>query len=324
MEWVASIILKYRILFFVLIGLLTGFFGYYVNKVKTDNSIEVWLKQDDPKLDYYYDFIDKFGDEEFLIIVIDGYDLFAGKEIRLINNISMRLEEVEGVRDIISLASVYRDKLSAPYFKEILKKNKSVSVIEVFKDEVLDDPMYVNNVISSDGKTTAIIATVAKGSPESRMKLVKETREIIRTAGIETKKESSQSLLKKGMGDAERSPEDFFLAGPSIVNAELDRMSQKDMKTFTPVMFVVALVILVILFRNISGVLIPAITISINIIWAVGLFQGCLYLLSSQFLWQLLCISLTGFIRKSGLPETGERVHGKQSSIYVCPVFSHV
>ena len=272
MEWVASIILKYRILFFVLIGLLTGFFGYYVNKVKTDNSIEVWLKQDDPKLDYYYDFIDKFGDEEFLIIVIDGYDLFAGKEIRLINNISMRLEEVEGVRDIISLASVYRDKLSAPYFKEILKKNKSVSVIEVFKDEVLDDPMYVNNVISSDGKTTAIIATVAKGSPESRMKLVKETREIIRTAGIETKKESSQSLLKKGMGDAERSPEDFFLAGPSIVNAELDRMSQKDMKTFTPVMFVVALVILVILFRNISGVLIPAITISINIIWAVGLF----------------------------------------------------
>lgn len=44
------------------------------------------------------------------------------------------------------------------------------------------------------------------------------------------------------------------------------------MRTFTPVMFAVALVILVTLFRNISGVLIPAITISINIIWAVGLF----------------------------------------------------
>jgi predicted RND superfamily exporter protein len=166
-----------------------------------------------------------------------------------------------------------------------------VSVTEVFKDEVLDDPMYVNNVISSDGKTTAIIATVAKGSPESRRKLVKETREIIMTVGKEKKDDSSQSLLKDGMGDAERPPKDFFLAGPSIVNAELDRMSQKDIKVFTPVMFAVALVILVILFRNISGVLIPAITISINIIWAVGLFvfltirliwfQGCLYLLSS-------------------------------------------
>ena len=37
-------------------------------------------------------------------------------------------------------------------------------------------------------------------------------------------------------------------------------------------MFAVALVILVVLFKNISGVLIPAITISINIIWTVGLF----------------------------------------------------
>ena len=272
MERIAGIILKYRILFFVLIGLLTGFFGYYAIKAKTDNSIEVWLKQDDPKLGYYYDFIDKFGDEEFLIIVVDGNDLFTGNKLRLIGNIANRLKEVEGVRDVISLAGVYKDKLSAPYFKEILKKNKSVSVTEVFKDEVLDDPVYVNNVISSDGKTTAIIATVAKGSPESRMKLVKETRGIIISAGKEKKDDSSQPLLKEGMGDAERPPEDFFLAGPSIVNAELDRMSQKDMKTFTPVMFAVALVILVILFRNISGVLIPAITISINIIWAVGLF----------------------------------------------------
>ncbi|MBT7590153.1 MAG: MMPL family transporter, partial [Candidatus Scalindua sp.] len=47
---------------------------------------------------------------------------------------------------------------------------------------------------------------------------------------------------------------------------------QKDMRTFTPVMFAVALIILLALFNNISGILIPAITISINIIWTVGLF----------------------------------------------------
>ena len=272
MESIASIILKYRILFFVLIGLLTGFFGYYAIKVETDNSIEVWLKQDDPKLDYYYDFIEKFGEEEFLIIAIDGYNLCGDKDIKLINNITTKLEKVKGVRNVISLSSVYKDKLSAPYFKEIMKKNKTRSVLDVFKEEVLSDYMYVNNVISSDGETTAIIATVAKGSPESRMKLVKETREIISTAGIETENELSHSLLKKGMVGVKRSPKDYFLAGPSIINAELDRMSQKDMRTFTPVMFAVALVILGTLFRNISGVLIPAITISINIIWAVGLF----------------------------------------------------
>ncbi|MHC4322295.1 MAG: MMPL family transporter, partial [Planctomycetota bacterium] len=224
------------------------------------------------KLDYYYDFIDKFGDDEFLIIAIDGDDLFTGKKIKLINDIATRLEDVNGVRSVMSLASVYKDKLSAPYFKEILKRNRSRSVIEVFKEKVLDDPMYVNNVISSDGETTAIIATVAKGSPESRVKLVKKTREILRVIEIENNNGSSAPLLKEGMGKVNDPQKGFFLAGPSIVNTELDRMSQKDMRTFTPVMFAVALVILIVLFQNISGVLIPAITIGINIMWTVGLF----------------------------------------------------
>ena len=272
MERIASIILRYRILFLVLIGLLTGLFGHYAIKSKTDNSIEVWLKHNDPKLDYYYNFIDKFGDDEFLIISIDGDDLFTGKKLKLINDIATRLEEVKGVRSVMSLASVYKDKLSAPYFKEILKRNKTRSVLEVFKEKILDDPMYVNNVISSDGETTAIIATVKKVSPESRKELVKETREILRAVEIENNNEPSQPLLKEGMDEVNGPQKGFFLAGPSIVNTELDRMSQKDMKTFTPVMFAVALIILVVLFKNISGVLIPAITIGINIMWTVGLF----------------------------------------------------
>ena len=272
MDRIASVILKYRIVLLVLIGLLTGLFGHYAIKAKTDNSIEVWLKYNDPKLDYYYGFIDKFGDDEFLIIAIDGDDLFTGKKLKLINNIATRLEGVKGVRSVISLASVYKDKLSAPYFKEILKRNNTRPVIEVFKEKILDDPMYVNNVISSGGDTTSIIATVKKGSPEARKELVKETRDILRAVGTENNNKSSQPLIKEGMGEVKDSQKNFFLAGPSIVNTELDRMSQKDMRTFTPVMFAVALVILVVLFKNISGVLIPAITISINILWTVGVF----------------------------------------------------
>jgi len=230
------------------------------------------LKHNDPKLDYYYDFIDKFGDDEFLIIAIDGNDLFTGKKVKLINDIATSLEAVKGVRSVMSLASVYKDKLSSPYFKEILKRNKTKSVIEVFKEKILDDPMYINNVISSDGETTAIIAIVAKGSPESRGSLVKETREILRAVEIEDSNGPSQPPLQEVIDKVNGPQKDFFLAGPSIVNTELDRMSQKDMRTFTPVMFAVALIILLALFNNISGILIPAITISINIIWTVGLF----------------------------------------------------
>ena len=91
MEKIARIILKYRILFFIIIGLLTGFFGYYAKQAATDNSIEVWLSKSDPGLDYYYSFIEKFGDEEFLIIAIKDNDIFNKDEFKLIDNITKRL-----------------------------------------------------------------------------------------------------------------------------------------------------------------------------------------------------------------------------------------
>ena len=227
---IASIILRYRILFLLLIGLLTGLFGHYAIKSGTDNSIEVWLKHNDPKLDYYYNFIDKFGDDEFLIIAMDGDDLFTGKKLKLINEIAMRLGSVEGVRSVMSLASVYKDKLSAPYFKEVLKSNRERPVLEVFKEKILDDPMYINNVISVDGETTAIIATVKKGSPEARKELVKETRKILRATEIENSNKPFQPLVRDGKGEVADPQDDFFLAGPSVVNTELDRMSQNDMR----------------------------------------------------------------------------------------------
>jgi len=258
MEQIAGIILKYRILFFILIGLLTGFFGYFARQASTDNSIEVWLNEGDPKLDYYHDFIEKFGDEEFLIIAVNDASIFSSEGIKLIDSIAKKLEKLEGVKNVTSLASIFKDKLSSPYFKDILKKNRGDKVVDVFKEEVMSDHMYLNNVISVDGKTTAIIATVEKGSPESRMKLVNESRGIIAS--------TRNALGQKAL------PKDFHLAGPSIVNAELDRMSQRDIRAFMPIMFAVAFVILVILFRNFSGVLIPILTISINTIWAVGLF----------------------------------------------------
>ncbi len=258
MEQIAGIILKYRILFFILIGLLTGFFGYFARQASTDNSIEVWLNEGDPKLDYYHDFIEKFGDEEFLIIAVNDASIFSSEGIKLIDSIAKELEKLEGVENVTSLASIFKDKLSSPYFKDILKKSRGKKVVDVFKEEIMSDHMYLNNVISGDGKTTAIIATVTKGSPESRMKLVNESRNII-------------TSIRNALGQ-EALPKDFHLAGPSIVTAELDRMSQRDIRVFMPIMFAVAFVILVILFRNFSGVLIPILTISINTIWAVGLF----------------------------------------------------
>jgi len=320
MEWILRLLLRYRILFLILIVLVTGFFGYFARQSTTDNSIEVWLSREDEDLDYYNHFIDTFGDEEFLIVVIGNEEHFSSKGIKQIDRIAKELEKLEGIKEVISLATVLKDKLSSPHFKEILKKRDEKTTIEVFKKEILSDEMYINNIISVDGKITAVIATVAKGAPELRMKLVRETRNIIRETyyqksatrtdvsenrqGIDSKpdnglvmmntqdtsesREGEQSLVYSSVTyctqvfnnfaqnlnfvEREPLPSDIYLAGPTIVNAELDRMSQRDIKIFMPVMFAIAVIVLILLFRNFSGVLIPIVTISINSVCVVGLF----------------------------------------------------
>ncbi|MCP5002948.1 MAG: MMPL family transporter, partial [Planctomycetes bacterium] len=320
MERAIQFILRYRVLFIILIVLITGFFGYYARQSTTDNSIEMWLSKDDEALDYYYQFINTFGNEEFFIVVIENERHFSSSGIRNIDHLAKEFERLEGVKDVISLATLLKDKLSSPHFKDILKKRGKKSTIEVFKEETISDEMYVNSIISADGKITAIIATVAKGSPESRKKLVLETRSIIRewyytesavrmelsaggkAAGLKLNN-GPICIVDKDMGESpvgeqapvygavtvlkrlfnnfvqkfslverEPLPNNVYLAGPTIVNAELDRMSQKDIKIFMPVMFAIAVFVLIILFRNFSGVLIPIVTISINSVWVIGLF----------------------------------------------------
>lgn len=313
MEQIAVVILKYKIVIFVVISLLTGFFGYYASQSETDNSIEVWLKDGDPGLKYYYEFIEKYGDEEFLIIAINDKNIFSAEKLKLISKIANGLSKLDDVKNVISLASVLKDKLSSPYFKKTLKENRGKKVLDIFREEILSDYMYVNNVISDDGETTAIIATVAKGQPESRIKLVEGAIKIIKAFGQggesnmalpntpllngganEETVERGQALKDeiKGPGGL---PKGFYLAGPSVVNAELDRMSQKDIMTFTPVMFGVAFIVLIVLFRNISGVVIPILTISINTIWASGLFvifQNKMNMVSGMLIPIIFIISL--------------------------------
>lgn len=290
----ASFILSYRWWFLASLIGLTAFLGWNIKHIRTDNSIEVWLNEDDPGLSFYNSFKKDFGGEEFILIVIDSEKIFTKEAIGLINQITSEINSVEGVAGVISLATILKDKMGQPYFKRLLAQNgalspsarryEKVSSLEIFKQDLLSDPLYVNNIISMDGKTTAIMVMIkgerfekGKGPQQSkngqnwseyRKGLVKEVKEIVANG---LKRGQSASTQYTG------SPlyQSIYIAGPSVVNAELDRMSQEDLAKFVPIMFLVAIVVLVALFRKVSGVALPVAVIVISNIWTIGLFAVC-------------------------------------------------
>ena len=254
-----KILLKYRITVLICLVFATVFFGFYAGKMKTDNSIEIWLPKNDKDFEYYKGFLKKFGDEEFLVITLSAVDIFTKERIQEINAIAEKLKKFDGVVSVTSLADVFKDTIKSPLFQEKLKGQKNRSVLNVFKKAVTTDPLYQNTLISRNGKTAAVIVIVKSMKPESRKQLVSEIRTLLKDM-------AEKSADKKHT---------YHLAGPTVVNAELDRMSKQDMTRLTPFMFVLSLVVLGCLSRRVSGVLIPMAMVSLCLVWITGCFVLC-------------------------------------------------
>jgi len=56
LEKYIKILLKYRITVLICLVFATVFFGFYAGKMKTDNSIEIWLSKNDRDFEYYKGF----------------------------------------------------------------------------------------------------------------------------------------------------------------------------------------------------------------------------------------------------------------------------
>lgn len=89
--------------------------------MSTDNSIEIWLSENDKDMDYYKVFLEKFGDEEFLVVAFSAVNIFTKDRIQYINTIAEKLKKLDGIGRVISIADVFKDKITSPVFQ---KKNR--------------------------------------------------------------------------------------------------------------------------------------------------------------------------------------------------------
>ncbi len=305
MERFAKFVQAYRWLFIVALILPSLFFIKNAANVETNNSIEIWLEQNDPALAFYEVFKNDFGNDEFLLVAIDDDNIFTPTGIKKVSKVASDILALDRISEVISLADTFKEKISSPYFKELLRRAKSANlenkdskksgIIDIFKQEMLNDPLYVNSVISKDGKTTAILARVKEiaasgkegGKPQNpteyRKRLIANVRGVIakrcnsEEAADQPEKEAwFMEFVSRFIPIKEPTPLPLgvHLAGPSVVNAELDRMSQRDLSMFIPLMFMIALVALVLLFKKAPGVIIPMTAIGLCNLWTLGLFAS--------------------------------------------------
>ena len=106
MEALVRFVIRFRWVLLPLILAAVLFFGYHAREQKINNAVDIWFVEDDPNLKAYKSFQERFGNDEFVAIALhDERTIFTPANLRLIVELTARLEAADHVSEVISLAS---------------------------------------------------------------------------------------------------------------------------------------------------------------------------------------------------------------------------
>lgn len=263
-----------------------GFVVYQIPAITIDTSSESLLHEDDPSLLDYNRFRDQFGRAELVVIAVTARDVFNSSFLTKLKALHHDLEdEVPYLREITSLINARNIRGNADelivgdLLAGLPRKNINLNAL---KKQVMENPFYVNHFISEDGRIAAVVietdATVIEpvaeedllqdfGEDDLDTPLVsgtshyfseKENREVVEAVNRVVKRYEDQDFLMTASGS------------PVIVDA-FNRATLRDFYFCIVMSLLSVALFLTILFRRLSGVVLPMLVIISSLATTLGL-----------------------------------------------------
>ena len=229
---------------------------FFIPKIHIDNSVDVFFNKKGDSYIHFQEWKDQFGSDELIIVAFTDENIFTKANLGLIDNLTEEFEVLTWVDNVRSLTNVNniigheKDFIVEKLVEDMPADEKGFNVL---REAALDNPLYTKNIISEDGKTTAILVELEKGDVE------KDSR----------KKETIESI-KKLLEEPQFSQKKYYISGLSTIEYYYALYMQDDLKTFMPFMFMIIIAILYISFRKTKIVLLPLMAIGISLSFAMA------------------------------------------------------
>jgi hydrophobe/amphiphile efflux-3 (HAE3) family protein len=286
----AHVICRHRIKTMVIMLVLMVSISSQIPKITIDTSTEGFLHPDDPVLLTYNRFRDQFGRDEVMIIAIKSPTIFSQKSLEKIQRLHRELEDtVPYIDDITSLVNARdtRGEADQLIVEDLLEQwPQNQSQMEALKKRVLSNPLYKNLLISEDATFTAIIIkTHSHSSLGQEIDVLKgfedgageDDTAKSKAAGPEevylTDEENSQAVnAARQVVEKYRAPDfEIFIAGSPVVTHFLKRSMMTDMRRFMIFSIAAVAILLFVMFRRISGVLLPLVVVVLSLFSTFGI-----------------------------------------------------
>ncbi len=237
--------------------IITILFAIQFPKIKIDTDPENMLRKDEP-IRVFHDNVKKgFGIEELIVLGIVRDDgIFHQDSLERIQRITDELFKIKGViaDDVLSLAvtnNVVAKNGILNVRPPMVEVPRTAEEIERLKNEVLDNPLFKDRLVSSDGKGTVIYI------PIERKDLAHDIGERI-----------------KEIYQREKGPERYYMAGLPIAEDTFGHEMFVQMAFTAPMAGGLLMIILFLIFRRFSLIISPMILAMLTVIWTMGLMIG--------------------------------------------------
>ncbi|MCG8618693.1 MAG: MMPL family transporter [Desulfobacterales bacterium] len=236
----------------------TALLGSGILKIRVDASASGMMIKGDPAIEFYEETLAKFGSDNVSVIYVQDDELFTPEKIALIDELHFQFEELEAVERVESLYSVTNFKGE----DGMLSTNplvdyppETVDEAEQIRTDALRNPMLVKNIISEDGKATALNLYVVPdlNDPEFDIKFTTQVEEILQKVAPEF--------------------DSIFQLGNTYTKKSITSSILRDQVTLVPLSVLVLLTLLVVSMRSSSGAILPMLTAGSSVIWSAG-FMG--------------------------------------------------
>ncbi len=308
----------------VVLGLV-AFFALYGQRFKLDASSESIVLENDRALKYYRATRETYGSDDFLIVSYTPHDELLSpaslKPLAKLRDELAQVESVKAVRSILDVPLVNSPKIP---ISELIGGAgvRTLETPDVDKElartEFLESPVYQNNLVSPDARTTAIQVvfkedetysallnkrnqlrekkTGARLTPEEEAELARATRVFsdYHAAFLEAGRKDIDEV--RGILNKYRESATLYLGGVRMIIADMIRFIEHDLAVFGVGVIGFLVAALVYFFRKLRWVLLPTscCVISVSVmVGFLGFMDWPVTVISSNFVSLLLIITMS-------------------------------
>lgn len=256
---VAEIIIRFRLYFIVLIGLITLVMGYYASGVQMSYDFARTVPPEDPDMVYFKQFKEQFGEDANLIAVgMKDSAIYQYENFNAYRTLTQEIKKINGVTEVIGL----------PVLKMILKDTANVRfyLSDIFP-ETLSSQQELDSLLGIAINQKVYASQLINSNNGATMMLVAVQKEVMNSKKREA---MTDSLLTVGKVFEEKTNIQLRYAGLPFIRTVVANAIRYEMKIFLIASAVVTGLIMFLFFRSFRAVLFSMIMIGVLVIWTVG------------------------------------------------------